>query len=258
MDDNRNVLKISPPAWMLGVGTVVALFFIAFLATVTRNAWRQHAFIGRVSQTPHTIMISGEGKVTALPDIAVIALGTQIERRTVAAAQQENTAAMNKLRERLKTLAIPSADITTSQYTVYPQYDYAAGRQTLRAYQVTQQLTVKIRDFEKISAVLATVGELNLNQVGGLSFTVDDPERFRQAARLKALAQAKQKAQALAAGADVRLGRIVTFAEEAAGGLPPVYARAAYGLGGDAALAPIVEPGSQDIVVVVTVGYELE
>ena len=239
---------------------LVAIILVVYLGALTRNAWRQNAFIGRASVAPYTIMISGEGKVTALPDVAVLTLGTQTERRTVADAQRENTTAMNQLRERLKTLQIPAADITTSQYSVYPQYDWNEGRQSLRGYQVTQQLTVKIRDFEKISPVLATVGELSLNQVGGLSFAIDDPEQYRQEARLKALEQAKQKAVALAAAAKVRLGRIVSFSEGVSGGYPPIYAKeAAYGMGGGgSAPAPMVEPGSQDIVVSVTVGYELE
>lgn len=258
MDDNR-VVKISPPVWMIGVGTVVGLMLVLYLVALTRNAWRQHVFIGRTAELPHAITISGEGKVTAIPDIAMVTLGLQTERRDVAAAQRENTRIINALLERLTQLDVVKADIATSLYTVYPQFDYSDGRQRLRAYQVHQQLTIKIRDFEKISPVLATVDEFKLNQVGGLSFTVDDPERFRQAARLKALAQAQQKAQALAAAASVRLGRIVSFAEQAGGGLPPVYAReAAYGLGGEAAPQPSVEPGSQDIVVVVTVVYELE
>lgn len=257
MAQEPQTVKISPPTWGLGVGTIVAIFLIAFLAALTRNAWRQHTFIGRTSETPHTIAISGEGKVTAAPDIAVIILGAQTEKKTVSAAQQENTKTMNALQDRLKGLSVPAADITTSAYAVYPQYDYIDGRQTLRAYQVTQQVTVKIRDFDKITPVLSLVGELSLNQVEGLNFTIDDPEKFRQAARLKALAQAKAKAEALSQSLGVRLGQVVSFSEN--GVLPPgpypLYEMK--GMGGGAA-APVISPGSQDIQVSVTVSYELE
>lgn len=260
MEDSRRV-KISPPPWMMGVGTVVALFVILFLVALTRNLWRQHTFIGRTSQSPHTITISGEGDVTAVPDVAVVTLGAQTERKNVADAQRENTRVMNALRERLGTLKIPAADITTSQYSVYPQYDWDDGKQTLRGYTVFQQVTVKIRDFEKISPVLTAVGDVGVNQVSGLSFTIDDPEELRQQARVKALEQAKRKAQALAHTAGVRLGRIVTFSESGYGSPPimPLYAKEAAmdGRGGAMPL-PQIEPGSQDVVVTVTVSYELE
>lgn len=257
MDQDNRVLKVSPPVWMIGVGTVVAIFLIAFLAALTRNAWREHTFIGRTSEAPHLITISGEGKVTAIPDIAVVMLGMQTEKKSVADAQRENTRVMNELQNRLKALAIPPDDVTTSQYSVYPQYDWNDGRQTLRGYQVNQEVTVKIRDFDKISPVLALVGELGLNQVGGLNFSIDDPEQLRQEARISALAQAKRKAEALARAAGVRLGKIVSFSESG-GGVPPVPVYALKGMGGDAAVAPEIAPGSQDVVIMVTVSYELE
>ncbi|MDD5110140.1 MAG: SIMPL domain-containing protein [Patescibacteria group bacterium] len=261
MGQDSQIVKIEPPQWMMGVATVVALFLLAFLVALTRNAWKANTYIGRTNEAPHVITISGDGKVTAIPDIAVVSLGTQTEKKNVADAQAENTRSMNALRDRIKSLQIAAEDITTSQYSVYPQYDWNTGKQTLRGYQVVSQVTVKIRDFDKISPVLALVGELNLNQVGGLSFTIDDPETYRQQARLKALAQAKAKAEALAQAAGVALGRIVSFAESGSGNVPqPYYARDAYGMGGGATAvpAPVVEPGSQDITVSVTVGYELQ
>ncbi len=259
MGQDNTVLKISPPQWMMGVASVGALFLIAFLAALTRNAWREHAFIGRTSVAPHTITISGSGKVTAVPDIAVVMLGAQTEKRTVSEAQRENTRVMNALHERLASLGLPPDDIATSQYTVYPQYDWNDGRQTLRSYQVASQVTVKIREFDTIAAVLALIGELGLNQVGGLNFTIDDPEHFRQAARLKALKQARLKAQALAEAAGVRLGRIVSFSESDGGVNPPPYPLYAMKeASGGAAAAPDVAPGSQEVPVSVTVSYEIE
>lgn len=259
MEQNQTALKLSPPPWMMGVASVVALFLIAYLAALTRNAWRQYTFIGRSAEAPHTITIAGEGKVTAIPDVAVVMLGMHTERKNVAEAQRENTRVINSLIDRVKQLGVAKEDVVTSQYTVYPQYDYDDGRQRLRGYSVDQQLTVKVRDFEDISPLISTVGELGLNQVGGVQFTIDDPESFRQQARVKALAQAKAKAQALAGAAGVRLGRIIEFSEGSSSFPPPMpYLERAVGLGGDAAAAPVIEPGSQEVLVSVTVRYELE
>ena len=248
---------------MMGVGSVVGLMLVIYLLALTRNAWRQHTFIGRSSETPHTITISGTGKETAVPDIAVVSLGLQTEKKTVAEAQRENTETMNKVRARLEQLQIPKEDITTSQYNVYPQQEWIpnTGRSVIRGYVVNQNLTVKIRDFDKIPQVLQMVGDLNLNQVGGLTFAVDEPETYRQKARLEALGQAKTKAQALAQAAGVGLGRVVSFSEgDAYGGPVPYYAMKELSMDGSGggAPAPSIEPGSQEVVVNVTVTYELE
>jgi len=261
MDTNQHpyTVKISPPPWMMGVATVVGIIFVAFLVAQTRNVWRTYAFIGRSSETPHTIAISGEGRVTAIPDIATVSLGMQVEKKSVADAQRQNTETMNKLLSRLTALAIAKEDITTTEYSVYPQYDYDNGRQALRGYQVSQQVRIKIRDFEKITPVLGLIGELSLNQVGGLSFTIDDPEEFRQQARIKALEQAKKKAAALAQAAGVRLGRLVSFSESDSGMPTPYPVYAARGMGGGADMAaPEIAAGSQEVNVSVTVSYELE
>lgn len=257
-----NMVRVTPPTWMMGVASVVGLMLVIYLLALTRNAWRQHTFIGRSSETPHTITISGTGSETAVPDIAVISLGLQTEKKTVSEAQAENTETMNKARARLDQLSIPKEDISTSQYSVYPQQEWnpTTGRSIIRGYVVTQQLTVKVRNFDKIPQVLQMVGDLNLNQVGGLTFTIDEPETYRQNARLEALTQAKTKAQALAQAAGVGLGRVVSFSEgDAYGGPIPYYAKdmVADGRGGGGA-APSIDPGSQEIMVNVTVTYELE
>ena len=71
---------------------------------------------------------------------------------------------------------------------------------------------------------------------------------------------AKEKAEALAKVADVKLGKLVSFNESSSGGYYPVYradyALEAKGMGGGA-VAPEIEPGSQDIMVYVTVTYEV-
>ncbi len=90
-----------------------------------------------------------------------------------------------------------------------------------------------------------------------MNFTIDDPEELRQQARLKGLEAAKRKAQALAEAAGVKLGKVVGFSEsDNLPPSPPFYAKdASMGLGG--AAAPAIESGSQDVVVNVSVVYEI-
>ena len=131
--------------------------------------------------------------------------------------------------------------------------------QVLRGYQVSQSVTVKIRDLAKVGDILAAAGEGGANQVSGLSFSIDDPESLKQEARIKALENAKTKAEALASVAGVSLGKIVSFSESSM--TPPVMYKsidASLGMGGAAAVpSPTVEAGSMDIVLDVTVSYEI-
>lgn len=241
-----------------GMFKLLALAAAIYLILLSRNAVKQYQYIGRSEAQRDTIAISAEGKVTALPDIASISVGVMTEKKTVAEAQKENTAKMNAIIAKIKEFGVAAEDIKTTNYSIYPQYDWIDNRQVERGFQVTQNVEVKVRDLSKIGDVLAAVGELGANQVGGVNFTIDDPEELRQQARLKGLEMAKKKAQALADAAGVKLGKVVGFSEnEGYVPTPMYYAKdAAMGLGGGGA-SPSIESGSQDVVVNVSVIYEI-
>jgi len=236
---------------------LLALGLFIYVTLLARNASKQHDYIGRPESQRDTIAISAEGKVTALPDIAAISIGVMTEKKTVAEAQKENTAKMDAIIAKVKEIGVAPEDIKTTTYSIYPQYDWIANRQVERGFQVSQSIDVKVRDLTKIGDILAAAGELGANQVGGVNFTIDDPEELRQQARLEALENAKGKAQELADAAGVRLGRIVGFSEDPGYVPPPVfYDRAADGFGAGGA-SPKIEPGSQEVAVNVTVIYEI-
>lgn len=234
--------------------TLVLVIGAVYLALLARNAAKEHAYIG----SRDTIAIGAEGKVTALPDIASLSVGVTAEKKTVAEAQKETTEKMNAIVAKIKELGVAAEDIKTVDYSIYPQYDWVDERQVERGFRVTQAVEVKVRDLTKIADTLSAVGALGANQVGGVTFTIDDPEELRQQARLKGLEAAQRKAQALADAAGVKLGRVVGFSEnEGYVPTPMYYAKdSAQGLGG-ASASPSIQSGSQDVVVDVSVTYEI-
>jgi len=240
-----------------------SLFIVVLGIAVGLWAWnmsKQHYYIGKNPDIQRTISIMGEGKVTAIPDIALVSLGLSTQKAKVADAQTENSKTINSLIAKLKALGIANEDIQTTDYSIYPNYDYSNGKQTLTGYTVSQNVQVKIRQTDKVDDVLKTAGDLNLNQIGGLTFTIDNPEDYRQQARIKALENAKVKADALAQVMNVKLGKVISFSESG-GNVPmpyPTYAKSdAIGIGGGGA-APTVSAGSQDIIIDATISYELD
>ncbi len=230
-----------------------------YLALLSWNAIKAHDYIGISPKETNSISIVGQGKVTAVPDVAKISLGYSVEKKTVAEAQKDNTGKMNAMIEKLKKdFKIDAKDIQTADYFISPQYDYNNGRQTLRSYLVSQNLNVKVRQMDKVSSIIEAAGEVGLNQVGNLNFQIDDPEKLKQEAREKALAQAKEKAEALSKVVGVKLGKIISFSESSSDNQPlPIYTmnKVAEGMGGGA--APTVEAGSNEITIVATVEYEI-
>ncbi|MBN1326192.1 SIMPL domain-containing protein [Candidatus Falkowbacteria bacterium] len=238
--------------------TIFSAVLIIVMIFWARNLYKQNYYIGKNPQIDRTITITGEGKVTAIPDIATLSLGMENTSMDIQEAQKKNSGTMNSLLNQLTALNVAKEDIQTTSYNIYPQYDWIEGRQILRGYTISQNVVVKIRDTEKVDEVLKIVGDLKLNQVGGLNFDVDEPETYRQQARELALQNAKEKADALANIMGVKLGKVISFNESGAPTYYDTYYKTeAIGLGGGGT-APSVSAGSQEIIVNASVVYELD
>lgn len=236
---------------------ILLVYVIFLLGTLIRNNIQQYPFIGQAEKDERTLLVSGEGTVTVAPDVAITTVGMISRGETVADAQQQNNTVMNALIQKVKELGVAEADIQTANYNIYPVYDYTQQGQVPRGFEVSQSVTLKIRDIENASNILAAAGEAGANNVGGLQFTIDDREVYRAEARALALEQVAEKARSLAQSLGVQLGEVVAYEEYETGG---DYYTGSYdrpvGLGGEN--APAVESGSTDVKMVVNIRFEMK
>ncbi|MFA4871955.1 MAG: SIMPL domain-containing protein [Patescibacteria group bacterium] len=255
-----------PPKMRLVVAPLVGVVLIilaVFLVGLTRNAWKTYGYIGQSPEFKDRVTVDGMGKVTAVPDIAVINIGVTTEKATVVAAQKENTDKINAIVKSLRDeFKIDEKDMKTNQYNINPKYDWTGSSQRIIGYTINQSTQIKIRNFDKIGDILAKATTLGANNVYGPQFTIDDPEKFKEEARKKAIDQAKEKAKVLSQQVGIKLGKIVNFSEGGQG-MPIMYDSYALGLGGSATMekaapAPDIQAGSQDIVVNVSISYEVK
>ena len=228
----------------------------------------------------NTVSFSGEGKILAKPDIAVISFSIVTDAVTSKAAQDDNSKKSQKVTDFLKKQGINDKDIKTTGYNVYPQYDtqrpcplsmqisdqsypaiYPCGdnNQKITSYQVTQSFEAKVRDLDKASSILDGVVTAGANQVYNLSFQIDKPEKLKDLAREMAIKDAKDKANNLRKQLGIRLGKIVNFSENG-NGWPIMYSaktlEAGDGKGGD--VMPSIPSGKNEITVNVTITYQIK
>lgn len=243
--------------------TCVLVILSLFLLALTVKAFSN---LDRNEYPQTSISIEGVGSATSMPDIAAISFMVQEEASTVAAAQDSTTKRTNSAVTALSALGIADTDVTTASYNVYPQYQYPPCTDaycpntppTIRAYQVSQSITVKVRDTAKVGEVLQALGDAGVQNISGPNFTVDEPEAIRAEARAKAVADAKAKAEALADELGVRLGKVVGFWENS-DGYPMYDPMMSKGYGGDAMMsAPTIPMGEGEYEVRVSVTFELK
>ena len=252
----------------LAVLVLLSLFLLA--KTVSEVSGMR--FIGAGTPAMNTITVEGDGEAVAIPDIAEFSFSVVEKAGTVAAAQDSATKKMNAAIEYLKSQAIDEKDIKTISYNVGPQYEWQStgcvngscpgGRSVLTGYEVRQTVLVKVRDTAKAGDLLSGIGSTGATELSGLTFSVDNDDELKDSAREEAIDKAQEKADTLADQLGVRLVRIVNFSENGGGGYPtPMYAREAYGMGGDTMnqvkIAPAVPSGENKITSHVTITYEI-
>jgi len=245
----------------------VAAFFIAATISLLSTLFGSSAWFknikAEVTSQPYarTITVSAEGKITARPDIALVELAVVSEGLTVKAVTKDGNEKMAKVIDSVKKLGIEDKDITSTQYNLYPKYNYEGNRSPkIIGYTLNQEISVKVRDLEKVEDVLDTGINSGANQVGQLRFDIDDMTKIKKEAREKAFTAAKEKAEDMANAAGVKLGRVVTFYEDG-GYAPPMYANYAMeakSMDSAVSMATSIEPGSKELNLSVSVTYEIE
>lgn len=214
-------------------------------------------------QPETTLSLSATGKAMREPDIAFISTGVQTEAETAEAAMADNREAMNGVFEALREVGIEERNIQTSNFQLYPRYDYIEtdegprGRRELAGYVVSNQVTAKITDLDTVGATLDSLVSAGGNTFNGIRFALEDDSAARDEARRQAISDALARAELYAGATGYEVARIVTISEHEMGGGPRPQMAMARMESADAAPTPIAG-GEIGYEVQVNVTFELQ
>jgi len=252
---NYNACCCTDPKFWLSLVLIIGVLALGVLAILRERI---------VSPNNNQFSVSAEGQIFAKPDIAQINFGVQTRvRQEAAQAVQDGTEKMNDIISAMKELGIEEKDIKTTSFNLRPVYSYPEnGERKLSGYELYQQVTLKIRELDKIGETIQVAASNGANQIGNVSFTIDETDALQAEARAEAIAKAKNKAEEMAEQAGIRLGKIVGIYESS--GSSPVFRNDyAYG-GGEASYdksmvaIPDIETGEMEVTVNVTLTYKIK
>ncbi len=246
--------------------TAVALFVCLFLYVETTNSIKENKYIGRNSPIMEVLPVVGKGEVTIVPNIAEFSLSIMEKAATAAEAQKSATEKNNKVIAFLKENGVEQKDIKTVGYNIYPKYTYDAPEcndrfcppvtEKIDGYEVSQIISVKIKNIDKASFIIANLGPLEVSNVSGLNFTVENEDELKRQARDKAIEDAQIQAREIAQKLNIKLGKVVSF-NISNPGYMPYYGGAMDLKVESAAVAPTLEAGENKITSEVVVSYEI-
>ncbi len=249
---------------------ILVIVLAVFLGIKAISALKEYSYIGKDVPVMNTVSVTGKGETYVKPDIASFNYTVLEEGKTATEAQTKATAKTNAVLDALKKADIPEKDVKTISYNMYPKYEYSnavctpyscpPSKSVLVGYEVNQSIEVKVRNIEKAGDMLALVGGLNVSNVSGLSFVVDDMEAAKAEIRKQAIKDAKEKAKVLAKELGVKFDRIMSFYETGQDAYPPMmsgsYEGAAYEF--DAKVAPKLPAGENKLTTMVTITYSIK
>lgn len=161
------------------------------------------------------ITVTGEGSISAAPDLAWVNVGVSHRADTAAEAVGLMSAGMAAVMAKLTEEGVAAADIQTGQLSLYPNYDdrsYDSAPQ-VTGYTATIAVDVRVRDLDRVGAILDAVVADGANTFGGIRFDLADSSAAFADARRDAVADGRAKAELYAEAAGVTLGDLVTLSE---------------------------------------------
>lgn len=235
----------------------LALIACVFASALPAAAQSAPATPSAPYPVPATITVTGTGTISVTPDIAHVTAGVTITEPTLSSAQQRANDIAQALLDVATKNEVPDADVQTSTYsvTVIEAYDDNGNPTGERAFQVSNILTLTIRDLDAVGGILDQMVDAGANVVYGISFDVSDPGPAVSEARTAATTDARTRAEAYAAGLDVEIVGIQSVTEQSA---PTPAARYDSSASYDVAAASesvAVAAGSTELVVTVEVVF---
>jgi uncharacterized protein YggE len=202
------------------------------------------------------IITSATGEARVTPDRAHVLIGVQTRAATAAQAGADNATKTRAVIDAIKARGIPAAQIGTSEYNLYPEYDHREppreGPQTPRVigYVANNTVRVEVRQLDQVGPVIDAALAAGANMVNTIQFFASNVDAARRTALAEAVGRARADAEALARAAGGSLGALLELNTQT----PPV--RPLYGAerlmrmdaAGGAAQTPI-EPGQQTLMV---------
>ena len=163
---------------------------------------------GALAAERDSISVNGHASAEVASDMATL-YGNLEKRAAVAETARENLAKdMAAFKHMLLGQAIPGEDIQTVRYSLQPEFSYEKNKRRLTGYVARADYKVKIKNLEKLSAVIDKSVGCNVT-VDRVEFGLNNRSLFENRLLEEAVANARSKAAVVARAGGRSLGHLI-------------------------------------------------
>jgi uncharacterized protein YggE len=226
------------------------IILFAFIIVIILLLWKWSngdIFPASNPGTPYRgIMVKGEGTVSAKPDLAKVTLGVESDAKSAKEAQNSNAEIMSRMTGELKQLKITEKDIQTTDFSLYPirKYNKKTDQDQVIGYRVSNQVTITVHDLSKLASAIDSSIKSGVTNVNSIAFSLESPGLWKELVFNKAIKDAREKANALAKAAGVKIKKVLYINDSSVDLLPYQVEGSQKALLLDKDKSTPVEPGS--------------
>ena len=242
---------------------VLALGFGLMAYSIHTAPQNAVAVSGTGAADKSTISVTGQSEFDVDPDQAEMYIKVETKDPTARTAQDSNSRIMTTVKEALKKAGLTDAEMETTNYNLWPQQKWDPVKQISvdDGYMVSHQLKITTKNIDKIGSYLQTAVDNGANGLDSVQFSLSDARKkdVNSEALAQASTSAKEKAEAIASGMGVTLGKVSSISEANVNYPWPIrYAAAGMAMeSAKAAPAPDLSPEKVTVSAQISVAYEI-
>ena len=213
------------------------------------------------------VSVTGQCSRQSSPDRGSVTLTAETSEKTAAEASEKVTKLYEKVRAEVKKLKLADAQLQTTNYNVYADYDYNSGKQKLRGFKAQMGLHIETSEIAKLGDVMAIATKNGVQNVSGLStyLSITKSREEHEACLEDAVKNARLKADRMAKAGGAKVGEVLALeeyqrarAEHPAIGGAAKSTSFALAEGESSPPPPTMETRQQDVAVTVYVTFSLK
>ncbi len=205
------------------------------------------------------VSVTGEGIVKVQPDEVVIKSRIEHEGQSPAGVKAENDKVVDAIIKYLKAQGIAEKDIETDYMNLNKRYIYNNdGQERTEKYVANQAISITLHDIKSYEKIMKGLLENGLNRIDGIQFRSSQMVKYEKEARKKAVLNAKEMAEQLAAPLGQEVGKAVSISEVEYNNVQPMYRMDAVEMSKAADEQQTIAPGELEVKIRVNISFELK
>ena len=174
-----------------------------------------------------TLLVSGSGTVYLDADCVSVTMGVELSGGDLTSLQQQVNATINTICDALIAAGLEEKNIATNQFYVSPRYNYesaysvssasvatsSADQNYISGYTVSNTLSIQTDEIDRIGAYIDAAFAAGANSFNSINFAAKDDSAARKLALERSVADARQKAEIIAAASGKALGDVISICE---------------------------------------------